>query len=88
MLWGAPAGPTGTGKTETTNDLSKALAVKVNVFNCSDQINFRTMGRMFCGLAEPGFAKMNLIDLTLEVLSVIAQQKLFNMRLKKKRALF
>ena len=75
-MGGAPAGPAGTGKTETIKDLAKSMGQRNILTNCGETFDSFTMGNNFSGLCQTGF--WGIFDefnrILPEVLSVVSSQ--------------
>lgn len=69
-------GPTATGKSETIKDLAKALAIQLKVFDCTPDLDYRSVSQFLKGVATSG-AWICLEDfnrIKIKTISVVTQQ--------------
>lgn len=84
-------GPTATGKSETIKDISKALAIQLKVFDCTPDLDYRTISRFLKGIAASGvwLCLEDFSRIELKTISVVTQQiRTIQMALKKQMHTF
>ena len=69
-------GPSGTGKTESLKELARCMGKYCVLFNCSQDVNIRTLEKLLSGLCyTASWLCLDEINrLTLEIMSVAANQ--------------
>lgn len=72
----AVEGLTATGKSQTIKDLAKSLAIQLKIFECTPDLDYRTISRFLNGVATSGawLCLENFNRIELKTISVITQQ--------------